>query len=1251
MLCTYRRIVKRILLFLTLITALLSGHVFAFSQGFIQNKGQWDAEVLYARNYLGGRFYLDYSGFTLLTHDEATWSQLVMHNHDKRSASLDPVILKTHVLKMTFMGSSDMSHQLEASGRYSEYHNYFIGNNQKKWYSKVPLFSKLYKKNLYPGIDLEILETEKGVKYNFILSANASIEQIAMKYEGHEDIKIEQGRLKIKTSIGWIEENIPLSYHLENGLKVPAEVYYEIDSEGVIRFRSRGLLKKVPLIIDPELIFSTYSGSTVDNFGFTATFDEDGHLYAGGIATSPYDQIPALRNGRFPSTAGAYQSTFAGGVILPIYGYSLACDISISKYSADGKQLLYATYLGGVNNEYPHSLIVNDQNELIVFGTSMSVNYPVTVSAYQPFYSDSFDMIITRFSADGSRLMGSTYFGGSGMDGVNEAENLKYFYADNFRGEVNIDAQGNILIASSTSSNDLKMSNGAFQTDFGGGYSDGILLKFKPDLSDLIFGSYLGGNGNDGLYSVDVHPSGGDIYLSGGTSSTGLGQGEGLLNATYSGRTDGFIATVSATGNTLSKYMYWGTARYDQIFALDFDRGGNVYVIGQSEGSMPIQGEVYVNANSGVFVSSFTKDLSSLRFSTTIGSGRGVPDITINAFMVDECGKIYASGWGGASSLVNGSSTRNLPTTADAAYKTTDGSDFYLFVLEKDARQLLYATYMGGNRTNDHVDGGTSRFDKRGAVYQSVCASCPDNYPFQSQISDFPTTSGAFSERNPSPRCSNASFKFEFGNINLKPVVNDTFMRVGVFDTLDFEIMAYDQNGDSIELFFFLPEEMRPYLIQGGERSIWPDTARHRFRFVPACEMFTGDTLKIPLLVTDRGCPYREDSLATISILVDPPPLMPPPEVLCLTFENDDEYVRLRWEDVYSDKYFKTLYLYRIDPDGSTKMIDSASSAADGEYLDMDLVAPTKNNYQYFIRVLNKCNQLGDTSYVVSSSGEFIAPIKTTNIYTVTVEENDFLSVQWFRSEEEDFNSYELYRKKQFGDKTEDWQLLKVLENRDDTFFHDRTVNVHEDSYCYRMRIRDNCGHVSQYGDFGCSMVLRGDEPPFAFNLYWNPYEGWEKGIQRFEMFSMVDTGILRKKYDLPASPSNLYDDELNYDWGGYWYQVKALEGENGFGAVSWSNAIYLIQPPLLHVPNAFTPNGDGLNELWGIVPVFVKEYDLKIYDRWGGKVFETQNKHEIWDGFANGSMTPQSVYVYQIKYTGWDRSVHYVKGTVTILK
>jgi gliding motility-associated-like protein len=154
-------------------------------------------------------------------------------------------------------------------------------------------------------------------------------------------------------------------------------------------------------------------------------------------------------------------------------------------------------------------------------------------------------------------------------------------------------------------------------------------------------------------------------------------------------------------------------------------------------------------------------DLDSQEFVTTFGNRTGVPELSPSAFLVDQCYNIYFSGWGSfISNDYNPGTTKGLEVSSNAFQKTTDEGDFYLIVLGRDAKSLIYATYFGGDSSEDHVDGGTSRFDKRGVIYQSVCSSCPPQN--KRGLNDFPTTAGAAFPINVSYRCSNASFKFDF---------------------------------------------------------------------------------------------------------------------------------------------------------------------------------------------------------------------------------------------------------------------------------------------------------------------------------------------------------------------------------------------------------------------------------------------------------------------------------------------------------
>jgi PKD repeat protein len=136
---------------------------------------------------------------------------------------------------------------------------------------------------------------------------------------------------------------------------------------------------------------------------------------------------------------------------------------------------------------------------------------------------------------------------------------------------------------------------------------------------------------------------------------------------------------------------------------------------------------------------------------------------------VNDCNNLYATGWGGKLNQAEGywnNNTVGMPITANAFQSTTHGSDFYFIVLTDDAKQLLYATYMGGALSRTHVDGGTSRFDKKGVVYHAVCSGCAAlNEIFNTPSSDFPTTANAHSRFNLSPNCNNAAFKFDLSSL------------------------------------------------------------------------------------------------------------------------------------------------------------------------------------------------------------------------------------------------------------------------------------------------------------------------------------------------------------------------------------------------------------------------------------------------------------------------------------------------------
>jgi gliding motility-associated-like protein len=644
--------------------------------------------------------------------------------------------------------------------------NYFFGETKV---NGVCAYSKIKVEELYPGIDLIFYASDAGVKYDLIVEPGADPTAIQMKFDGQNSFYLEEGRLVLNTIYGQFRENPPYVYQVENKQKFAIQAEFS-NSEDLISFNlPNGYDSRKELIIDPELIFSTYSGSFADNWGFTATYDEQGNLYSGGIV-----------NGQgYPTTVGVFQPDHGG-----------EWDVGILKYDPSGKNLLWATYLGGSFSETPQSIIVNSKGELIIYGTTSSPDFPMADNAFNtvflggdPVYDtagvaprlvggismrNGTDIFLAMLGEDGGELVGSTFIGGTGNDGIMERlRPLTKNYGDQFRGEVNIDASDNIYVASNTSSTDFTIKGGV-QSVYGGGFNDGVILKFNENLSELLWSTYLGGSGMDALYAVKVDLDG-NVFATGGSNSSDFPVTQGALKTEKPNPLDidGVVVKLNPPGTELLSATFVGTPAYDQAYFLELDSSNQVYLLGQTQGPYAVTEGVYSNPNGGQFIHKMNNNLDTTYFSTTIGSDRGSPDFSPTAFLVNECENIFVSGWGGA--LNNpaagyiGGSTFDLPVTDNAFQTQTDGTDFYLMVLLQDARQLLYGTYFGEiNGRGEHVDGGTSRFDKKGIVYQSVCGGCGGS-------SGFPTwPPDVWSSTNNSANCNNAAFKFDLASLLAK---------------------------------------------------------------------------------------------------------------------------------------------------------------------------------------------------------------------------------------------------------------------------------------------------------------------------------------------------------------------------------------------------------------------------------------------------------------------------------------------------
>jgi len=735
---------------------------------FIENKNQWPSHVDFAARTPGGRVLISPGQFSVYVFDQQKMNERHLRVHGTVSEAdgreeKDDRISGQHV-RINFLGA-DQSVRPSAAGQSHEYYNFFIGSDSSAWASQAYAYSDIVYPSVYDGIDVAISSVTENLKYDFIVHPEADPSSIRVAFSGADQVHLDHGNLIIETSVGYLIEKKPYTYQVINGVHCEVQSEYLLEDSILSFYFPDGYDPCYKLIIDPLLIFSTFSGSTADNWGSTATPGEHGTLYSSGIT----NHINV--GGFFPSTPGAFQIIYGGNY-----------DIAILKYDSIGSQMLYASYMGGSSNDSPHSLIMDEKTQdLIIMGTTSSPNFPVTSGALSTVFNGGVqlptgifefpfgsDIIIGRISSDGSMLKASTFLGGSNNDGINPTNSpLVRNYGDELRGDVITDSLGNVYISSVTLSSDFPSVN-SFNTTFGGGLSDALLVKVTPDLSAIIWSAFLGGSGVDAAHSLKLG-SDYSLYVAGGTTSANFPTTAGTYTTTYSGNTDGWMMRIENDGSALLASTYTGTTGFDQVYFVDLGTEGDVYVYGQTNGTMPVSPGVYHNANSGQFVQRLTGDLETLVFSTVFGSGISIPNISPTAFLVSECNQLYMAGWGGSTNSGRGfwnSSTLNMPLTTDALQKTTTGNDFYFMVLTGDAQELLYATYLGGNTSAIHVDGGTSRFDPSGIVYHAVCAGCGGGFD------DFPTTPGAWSRLNQSGNCNNAAFKFDLSSLRARLQTN-----------------------------------------------------------------------------------------------------------------------------------------------------------------------------------------------------------------------------------------------------------------------------------------------------------------------------------------------------------------------------------------------------------------------------------------------------------------------------------------------
>jgi len=1190
------------------------------SHSFMENKGQWLQDVLFKSKFYGGNMWIQQHKFIFQLQDFSALHASHFHNEENHLHLQEHKALfnKEHVVHFTFRNSNRVEN-IDKMGQSSFYHNYFIGNDPKKWANEVRGYSKAILKNLYNGIDLKLIEQKEQLKYEFHVGQNIDPKQIKIDIAGASKIQIDtKGNLNVFTPIGNIIEEKPYAYQIKNGKIVEIDCRFELE-DSTLTFSLGTYDPTVVLVIDPTLVFATYSGAISDNFGMTATYAHDGSAYAGGT----------IYGNNYPTPATAYNTT--PNFTVPV-GANGITDVFISKYSADGSQMLWTSFIGGGDNiqgtETVHSLIADSMDNVYFFGATSSVDFPTTENAYQTthaggadslnflqngvhFKAQGTDIYVAKLSANGQNLMGSSLIGGSDNDGVNYRKGMSYTsnwgggiyhdisdydsltpnYGDNFRGEIMLDKDNNCIVASCTHSTDFPLVN-PFQATFGGGAQDGVIFKFSTDLQTLMWSSYYGGSKDDVCNSVKVDTTG-NVIVGGGTCSDDLTMNGLPLNGwqqTYNGgKTDGFILKISPDGQTILNATYVGTSNWDQVFMVEVNRVNQIYALGLSaSGMFPVVNSGYFNAGSSQFIAQLDSNITILNRSMVFGSGSSTTDISLCAFMVDVCGNMYVSGWG-KNLLLSNSQLTNMPLKDPLQSLGFNNSDFYLFALKHDWSDILFGSYLGGNQSRDHVDGGTSRFDRNGVVYQSVCGGCGGVSDFDFSLSQNPNPWSLTNNNTSNNNCNNFVFKLDFNLIPQAEITADKIIGCAPF-TVTFSNFSSPSDSSWWE---FGNGEFD--LINFEPVKTFPDIGSYDVTFyvTDSTCLFT-DTAKITITVTD-----------SIVLSTSPDITLCTPVLSTFTAFTQGKATYFVWSS--NDAFSDTL----------NSSIEDSTLA----------ITPNEPYSVYYIKAGNDgCFKIDSVrvdfvgSSIEISGKDSICKNETT---TLTLSNSNPI-IQFLYS----------------------WKPDSIIVSGQNTSKITVKPIVSQWIYVDAVTADGSCTAIDSIwitvSTIDDSLVTATAEPSIIFSgaetkLHAEP-SGYDYTWNASSLVEFI-TPPTNQTVEVKVKESTTFT-------------VFITDGICTKEAKVWVEANpFVCGEPFVYVPNAFSPNGDGENDVLHVYGDMLYRILFRIYDRWGELVFETNQRSEYWNGTYKGYALEPDVYDYYLEIECINGDQNIIKGNITLMR
>jgi hypothetical protein len=574
--------------------------------------------------------------------------------------------------------------------------SFFIGNEKSKWKTNVPTYDEVSLGETYKGIHLTLRAYGNNVEKIFTVQPGATPKLIKLNLEGAKSLKINKdGELEALTDFGVIRFGKPIGYQLKKGKKIAVPIDYVID-KGLYGFVAKNYDKRLPLIIDPVLNYSTLVGGSTFDEAYDIVVDTNLDAYITGYTQSLAGDLGGLAIGE---NAGGF-------------------DIFVARLTPGGF-LDYFAFIGGLGDDIAHDIVLTGNSDPLVVGeTTSSTDFPIQNVAPdgQP-YQETFgggttDAFVSVISSNGQTLTYSSYLGG---------------VSDDTAQAIAVDNEDGVYVVGYTQSSDFPPTDLFSVKETLSGASDAFVVKFGTNGETLDYATYIGGSVEDEAYGIAVDGQK-RLYIVGGTSSGdfpdtvgGYGPGGGFdafisrldpdvsppYNPPYS---TGYSTTIGGTGA-------------DMAGAIVIDGLDNAYITGDAAGDLgfPVTNGSYQSPDLGgsdVFVAKINTEAdpiqNSLLFSALVG---GTNQDYGNDIGLDSSGNIYITGrteW----SDPEISAEVPFPTSIGTPAHGGDGAndfDAFIAMITNNGAELLSSRLFGG--TEDQETGRGLFIDNNGNVY------------------------------------------------------------------------------------------------------------------------------------------------------------------------------------------------------------------------------------------------------------------------------------------------------------------------------------------------------------------------------------------------------------------------------------------------------------------------------------------------------------------------------------------------------